>query len=132
MRGAIFLALVIMVITLSACDPARFILISPPTEVNSSLEFYSSSGKLPPFSSDSVAVGSATFLRVDSSITQRVVYFGGLGGWSDYLIEELASELDSVVLVSSTGRRVLTGDMIKKYLYENRHGLFKQKVVLRP
>lgn len=105
---------------LTACDPARTLIIETPNKPNVSVTIYSTGDISSRFATDS----SKRIVQVpNDSLGNKTTYSYGIGGWGPENISVLTQKIDSVIINNSNSRLVLTNkDSINKYFLKNLSG----------
>jgi len=113
----------IAVITQS-CDPARVLTIKATGKPTNSVTIYADKKMLPDrYSYEKEKVAFKVTTNAEHNKRDSTLFFG-FGGWSkDAIRSELTKYIDSIVIVNSTGKRILnTPTDINTYLIAHRYG----------
>ena len=110
----------LIVLLLTSCDPAKRLIIKVDNNTNSSITLYTNN-KIIPFGNKDDS--SKLIIRVPYSDTTTKTLCYGLGNWPNESIADLATNIDSIVIINSTGKLSLsTKSEIQAYLKKNRGG----------
>ncbi len=121
------LSLILGMITLISCDPARILVVKAADKPNVSVTIYSNKNILP-YSNDSIDKIIIKIPETDTSIKHDTTFFYGLGGWgNDSLMPNFSQNIDSIIIVNSKEKVMLDNQTdINTYLLKNRHGFAKR------
>ena len=124
---------VLVLISLSACDPGRVLVIKTSGKPDASVAVYASDQFLP---RGSHSTSQDIVIRVPSAEAwqgREIVYYYGIGGWSDSnLMPSFAQHIDSIIIVNHNQEvtALRSQPEILDFLLENRHGFAKSRLTI--
>jgi hypothetical protein len=124
------LCILLFVVSLVSCDPARILLVRCPSKPGSSVELYARKGILGSWPQQD-SLEKVTLQLPFSAAGKDTSFLYGVGTWTDERIANFAAHTDSIVLTNSKGRQVYNSrEAIIQYLRKNRTGAAKSLLTI--
>jgi len=119
------------VLFFSQCDPAITLIVKSAHKPNLSVTIYANGNILPGY----LHPPEKLVLSIPTTEPHRkydTTFRYGLGGWSDDHVSSFAQNVDSIVFMSSSGKKVLKNQSdIQEYLLKQRHGFGKSVITIK-
>jgi hypothetical protein len=108
------------ILLLSACDPPKLLVIKANTKNNTSVTVHTNQRIIPFGDKDDE---SKMIIQVPFNDTAKKTFNYGIGNWPNDAIVELSANIDSIIIINSTGKLTLINKSdIQRYLKKHRSG----------